>query len=73
MAQLVVRNLSDELVRALKLRAVRHNRSAEQEHREILQAALRTPPRRPLAEVLLAMPNVGTDEDFARHKVTSRR
>ena len=33
MAQLMVRNLPDELVRALKLRAARHQRSAEQEHR----------------------------------------
>ena len=46
MAQLVVRNLPDDLVRALKLRAAKHNRSAEQEHREILEAALRGPKRR---------------------------
>jgi plasmid stability protein len=31
MAQLVVRNLSDALVKALKQRAAKHNRSAEQE------------------------------------------
>jgi len=65
-AQLVVRNLPDELVKALKQRAAKHNRSAEQEHREILQAVLRGPRRRGLAEVLASMPNVGTDEDFAR-------
>ncbi|TLY77132.1 MAG: DNA-binding protein, partial [Gammaproteobacteria bacterium] len=51
-AQLVVRNLPDELVKALKQRAAKHNRSAEQEHREILQAVLRGPRRRGLAEVL---------------------
>ena len=66
MAQLVVRNLPDELVKALKQRAAKHNRSAEQEHREILQAVLRGPRRRGLAEVLARMPNVGRDEDFAR-------
>lgn len=66
MAQLVVRNLPDELVAALKRRAAKHNRSAEQEHREILRAALGGPRRRHLAEVLLAMPNAGNDEDFAR-------
>ena len=66
MAQLVVRNLPDELVKALKLRAAKHDRSAEQEHREILRAALRGPRRRGLAEVLAAMPNVGRDEDFTR-------
>ena len=51
MAQLVVRNLPEDLVRALKLRAAKHNRSAEQEHREILEAALRGPRRRSLAAV----------------------
>jgi antitoxin FitA len=72
MAQLVVRNLPDDLVRALKQRAARHNRSAEQEHREILEAALRGPRRRSLAAVLASMPNVGRDEDFARHQDDSR-
>src|SRR5277367_6380092 len=72
MAQLVVRNLPEELVRALKLRAAKHNRSAEQEHREILEAALRGPKRRTLAAVLASMPNVGRDEDFARHQLDTR-
>jgi len=66
MAQLMVRKLTDDLVKALKRRAAKHNRSAEQEHREILQAALRGPRRRGLAEVLASMPNVGKDQDFAR-------
>lgn len=43
MTQLMVRNLPDELVVALKRRAARRNRSAEQEHREILRAALPGP------------------------------
>jgi plasmid stability protein len=62
----MVRKLTDDLVKALKRRAAKHNRSAEQEHREILQAALRGPRRRGLAEVLASMPNVGKDQDFAR-------
>jgi plasmid stability protein len=37
---LIVRNVDDELVRRLKMRAARHNRSAEAEHREILRQAL---------------------------------
>ena len=41
MAQLTVRNLDDELVRQLKIRAAKHNRSAEAEHRAILEAVLR--------------------------------
>lgn len=35
-----VRNLDDELIAKLKLRAARHGRSAEAEHREILRQAL---------------------------------
>ena len=72
MAQLVVRNLPEELVRALKQRAAKRNRSAEQEHREILKAALRGVQRKPLAEVLASMPNVGRDSDFAREQADSR-
>ena len=40
MAQLTVRKLDDEIVRALRLRAAAHGRSAEAEHREILRKAL---------------------------------
>jgi len=72
MAQLMVRNLPEELVKALKQRAAKHNRSAEQEHREILRAALRAPRRRHLADVLAAIPNVGNDQDFAREQVDQR-
>jgi plasmid stability protein len=67
-AQLVVRNLPEDLVKALKQRAAKNNRSAEQEHREILRAALKRPRRRTFAEALASMPNVGKDEDFARHR-----
>jgi antitoxin FitA len=73
MAQLVVRNLPEDLVLALKRRAARHNRSAEQEHREILSAALRQPRRRTLAEVLAAIPDVGCDADFARQQASPHR
>ena len=40
MATLTVRNLDDEVVRALLIRAAEHGRSAEAEHREILRSAL---------------------------------
>lgn len=72
MAQLMVRNLPEELVVALKQRAAKRNRSAEQEHREILKAALRGTRRKTLAEVLASMPNVGKDEDFARRQADRR-
>jgi antitoxin FitA len=48
---LIVRNVDEELVRRLKMRAARHNRSAEAEHREILRQALGAEPNEALAEV----------------------
>ncbi len=66
MAQLIVRNLAEDVVRALEERADRHGRSAEAEHREILRAALSEPPAEDPRAVLLDMPNVGRDEDFER-------
>jgi plasmid stability protein len=48
---LIVRNLDDELVRRLKLRAARHGRSAEAEHRAILHDALAAEPAGSLKEV----------------------
>jgi plasmid stability protein len=41
MATLLVRRLDGDLVRRLKVRASAHGRSAEAEHRAILEAALR--------------------------------
>ncbi|MFO1433756.1 MAG: DNA-binding protein [Candidatus Competibacteraceae bacterium] len=67
MAQLIVRNLDEDLVRRLKLRAARHGRSMEAEHREILRQALQEPePAKSLKELLLAMPAGGEDQDFER-------
>lgn len=48
---LIVRNVDDELVRRLKMRAARHDRSAEAEHREILSQALSNEPNEAFAEV----------------------
>jgi plasmid stability protein len=42
MATLTVRNLDDEVVRRLRIRAAEHGRSAEAEHRELLRLALVT-------------------------------
>jgi plasmid stability protein len=66
MGNLVVRGLDDRIVQALKRRAAEHQRSAEAEHRAILEDALIRPPRRPLAEVLVEMPDAGEDGDFER-------
>ena len=40
MAQLLVRNIPDEVVRSLKLRAAAHGVSTEEEHRRILAKAM---------------------------------
>lgn len=62
---LVVRNVDESVVQALRLAAAAHGRSAEAEHREILRASLTAkPPRRSLTEVLSSIPLGGTDEDF---------
>jgi plasmid stability protein len=66
MAQLIVRNLEEEVVKALKMRAAQKGRSAEEEHREILRQALRPVPRQSLKDALSLMPDVGDDEDFER-------
>ena len=63
MAQLIVRNLDDDLVRRLKQRAAANNRSAEEEHRQILRATLR---ERRFLDHLLDFPDSGEDEDFER-------
>lgn len=74
MAQLIVRNLDEKIVRKLRERAVRNGRSAEQEHREILrETLLGHRPRRTFKEALLAMPSVGKDSDFERPKARPRR
>ncbi|MBV8458068.1 MAG: plasmid stabilization protein [Acetobacteraceae bacterium] len=46
MATLTVRNLDNDTVRRLRIRAAEHGRSAEAEHREILRAALAAPESR---------------------------
>ena len=46
-----VRNLDDDLIRKLKLRAARHGRSAEAEHREILRQALESEGERSFDEM----------------------
>lgn len=64
--QLLVRDVDPELVKALKQRAVANNRSAEAEHREILDRALRGTERVSLSEALMRIPAVGEDSDFQR-------
>ncbi len=67
MAQLIVRNIEEALVRELKLRAAQNGHSAEEEHREILRRALRSEHSgSSLKQILSEMPDVGDDRDFER-------
>ena len=74
MAQLIVRNIEEEIVRRLKLRAAEKGRSAEAEHREILREALGpSQNKKSLKTFLLEMPDVGDDDDFARVRDVGRK
>lgn len=66
MADLVVKDVDDAIVRALRRRAGIHGRSEEAEHRAILAAWLPVTPCGSLAERLMAIPCVGRDADFVR-------
>ena len=66
MAMLTVRNLPDDVHRALKMQAALHGRSTEAEVREILAIAVKPETRVRLGEALVALSrNIGlTNEDF---------
>lgn len=70
-AQLLVRNIDEELVRHLKRRAGEHGISAEEEHRRILEAALSPDPTRcrlDFWQALSELPRVGDDELLERDR-----
>lgn len=58
MGVLTVRNIEDEIVRALKRRAVEEGVSAEELHRRILRRSL-SGPRRTGAELVAALRRLG--------------
>lgn len=66
MANLLVRNVDEAIVKALKARAGEEGISAEAEHRKILEEVLLKPKRKSFVEVLMSIPAVGTDADFER-------
>ena len=67
MSSLSVRNLPDEVSRALKVRAAQHGRSAEAEARDILAAAVLPDRRIRLGNALVALGRELeiTDDDVA--------
>jgi len=76
MAQLIVRNLDDDLVRDLKKQAGEHGISVEEEHRRILHDALRgraSTLKKTFWEALSQMPVTGDDSLFERDRTISSR
>ena len=69
MAQLMVRNLSDDLVTALKQRAGQTQSQCRARASRDSGGCTPAPgKRRRFAEVLASIPNVGRDDDFAREQ-----
>jgi antitoxin FitA len=66
-AMLTVRNLSDEVHRALRVRAALHGQSMEAEVRDILEAAISPQGRLKLGSLLVDMGRQArlSDEEFA--------
>lgn len=74
MAQLLVRQIEDKVVKKLKERAGQHGVSMEEEHRRILREALVGPSKRKpsFKEYLRQMPDVGPDDLFERNRDLGR-
>ncbi len=70
MSDLLVRKLDERIVSRLKQRAALHGISVEEEHRRILSETLlgheEDDQAQSLKRLLLAMPDIGDDEDFER-------
>jgi len=80
MSSITVRNVPDEVHRALRVRAAQHGRSTEAEIREILAAAVKPQGRVKLGSLLADMGRKArlTDEEFTvfetvRDKTPARR
>lgn len=67
MATITIRNLPDEIHRALRVRAATHGRSTEAEIRDILETTVRPPERLRMGTALAELGRRAglTDEDFA--------
>jgi len=63
-AQLIVRNIEDAVVRQLRMRAASHGVSMEEEHRRVLRTALlgEVKNRKSFSEMLLSIPKATADE-----------
>ena len=74
MAQLLVRNVPEAVAKTLRLRAVEHGVSAEEEHRRILQEALapqpdgKAPEERGLFEHIRQLGQIAPDFEFGNER-----
>ena len=66
MAQLIVRKLDNELIKRLKLRAAKHGRSVEAEHRAILQSVVMDETPVNFKDWLLALPDLDIELSIER-------
>lgn len=75
MVSITVRNVPEEIHRALRVRAVQHGRSAEAEVRAILEQAVNPPQRIRIGEAIAALARDAgiTDEDIAAIEQTRDR
>jgi antitoxin FitA len=73
MAQLLVRDLEDEVVQALKQKAAEEGTSVEEAHRRVLRVVLLSKrPKKSFKEFLLEMPEGGDDAIFERRRSRPR-
>ncbi len=74
MAQLLVRELEEEVVQALRLRAAAEGTSVEEAHRRVLRSVLLSKkPRKTFKEALLEMPDDGDNSIFERVRRKPRK
>jgi plasmid stability protein len=73
MAQLLVRNVEESIVRKLKQRAVAHGVSVEEEHRRVLKQALSRPSKGKPSLMDFLLSDAGTASPRATLKTTRSR
>lgn len=66
MPALVVNDVDDEILEILQERAIRNQRTVEEEHLAYLEKYLIQLKGKSFVEMLGSMPDVGRDEDFER-------
>ena len=64
MTDILIRDIDNELDKALKIMAIQHGRTREAEIKSILKSAIsRLPEKRSLADVLMEIPRLDTDSE----------